>query len=122
MMPMLPPWATSALFTESDQRQDPCAAEAAGSNGNADDRTAKPVAHGNNQIDAANQYQHGHDDAERYFIDLEPGPDRKGASQQHTQTVAEIKTNPGSPHVRPSTRQSEGGIGHRLGNRRIGGD
>ena len=76
---------------------------------------AKPVAHGENQIDAANQGQHWHD-ADGECVDAEPSPGRQRGKQQQTKTVAEVKPNPGSPHVRASTRQSERRIGHCLCN------
>ena len=64
------------MTSQPPQRQDPRDGEAAGTNCNADGRNAKPVAHGENQIGAADQGQRWHDaDGER--VDSGPGPDRQ---------------------------------------------
>ena len=103
----------------SEQRQDPSGGKAAGANGNADGRGAKPVAQAENQIDAADQGQRW-DDAGGEHVDSKPSPDTQRADKQHANTVAEVEANPGSPHVRAPTRESDGRIGHRLRNGRIG--
>ena len=61
---------------ESAQRQHPCRCEAAGTNGNADRRTAKKVAQGDNQVDTADQGQRWHD-AGGEPVDSRSGPDRQ---------------------------------------------
>jgi hypothetical protein len=61
---------------ESAQRQDPCRGETAGTNGNADGRSTKPVTQGKSQIDAADQGQRCRD-ADGKQSDSGPRPDRK---------------------------------------------
>src|SRR5713226_7053147 len=86
------------------QRQNPCGGEAAGTNGNADGGSTKPVEQGDNQIDAPDQGQRWHNDADRERIESKPSPEGQTCNQQHAKAVAKVKANPSSPHVRASSR------------------
>jgi hypothetical protein len=64
--------------------------EAACTNCNADGRNAEPVEQGENLIDAADQGQRWHDDADWEHFGSEPSPERQHCNQQQAKAVARV--------------------------------